>query len=37
MLANFAFIPHYALWSLLIIAVDAGIIWALATYRREDV
>jgi uncharacterized membrane protein len=37
MLANFAFIPHYPLWSLLIIAVDAGIIWALATYRREDV
>jgi hypothetical protein len=37
MLANFAFIPYYPLWSLLIIAVDAGIIWALATYRREDV
>jgi hypothetical protein len=37
MLANFAFIPHYPLWSLLIIALDAGIIWALATYRREAV
>jgi hypothetical protein len=35
MLANFAFIPHYPLWSLLIIALDVGIIWALATYRRE--
>jgi hypothetical protein len=35
MLANFAFIPHYPLWSILIIALDAGIIWALATYRRE--
>jgi hypothetical protein len=35
MLASFAFIPHYPLWSILIIALDAGIIWALATYRRE--
>jgi hypothetical protein len=35
MLANFAFIPHYPIWSLLIIALDVGIIWALATYRRE--
>ena len=37
MLANFAFIPHYPIWSLLIIALDVGIIWALATYRREAV
>jgi len=35
MIANFMFLPHYPLWSLLIIALDAGIIWALATYRRE--
>jgi hypothetical protein len=35
MIANFGFIPHYPLWSLLIIALDAGIIWALASYRRE--
>ena len=37
MIANFGFLPHYPLWSLLIIALDAGIIWALATYRREPV
>ena len=35
MIANFGFLPHYPLWSLLIIALDAGIIWALASYRRE--
>ena len=35
MLANFAFIPHYPLWSILIIVLDVGVIWALATYRRE--
>ena len=35
MIANFLFVPHYPVWSLLIIALDAGIIWALATYRRQ--
>ncbi|HKG25147.1 MAG TPA: hypothetical protein VKB09_05820 [Thermomicrobiales bacterium] len=35
MIANFAFIPHYPVWSLTIIALDAAVIWALATYRRE--
>jgi hypothetical protein len=35
MVANFLFIPHYPLWSIMIIVLDAGIIWALATYRRE--
>jgi hypothetical protein len=34
-LVNFAFIPHYPVWSILIIALDVAIIWALATYRRE--
>ena len=29
------FIPHYPLWSLLIIALDVAVIWALATYRTE--
>jgi hypothetical protein len=37
MIANFGFLPHYPLWSILIIVLDAGIIWALATYRREAV
>jgi hypothetical protein len=35
MIANFAFLPHYPVWSLTIIALDAAVIWALATYRRE--
>ncbi|TQM44865.1 hypothetical protein FB388_2251 [Pseudonocardia cypriaca] len=34
-LVNFAFIPHYPVWSILIIALDVAIIWGLATYRRE--
>jgi hypothetical protein len=31
-IANFAFIPYYPLWSLLIIAVDIIVIWAVAAY-----
>ena len=30
---NFPFIPHYPVWSILIIALDVLIIWALVTYR----
>jgi hypothetical protein len=37
LIANFLFIPWYPIWSLLIIALDIGIVWALATYRREPV
>ena len=32
-LANFAFIPYYPFWSLLIIALDVIVIWALAVYH----
>ena len=35
LLVNFAFIPYYPVWSILIIALDVLVIWALATYRRE--
>jgi hypothetical protein len=35
LIANFVFIPHYPVWSILIIALDIAIIWALCTYRRE--
>lgn len=35
MLANFLFIPYYPLWSLLIIALDVFVIWALCSYDRE--
>jgi len=30
-IANFMFLPYYPLWSIVIIAVDVFIIWALAT------
>ena len=29
MLANFVFIPYYPVWSLLIIALNVFVIWAL--------
>lgn len=32
---NFVFIPYYPFWSLLIIALDVVVIWALATHGRE--
>ena len=35
MVIQFLFIPHYPIWSSLVIAVDVLIIWPLATYRRE--
>ena len=35
MISNFLFIPYYPLWSLLIIALDVFVIWALCSYDRE--
>jgi hypothetical protein len=37
MIANFAFIPFYPLWSIVIIAVDIGVIWALTAHGRDVV
>jgi hypothetical protein len=34
-IANFAFIPYYPVWSLLIIALNVFVIWALAAHGRE--
>ena len=34
MLANFAFIPYYPIWSMLIIALNVFVIWALCLYNR---
>jgi hypothetical protein len=31
-IANFAFIPYYPFWSLLIIALDVFVIWAIAAH-----
>ncbi len=33
--ANFLFIPYYPAWSLLLIALDVVVIWAVATHGRE--
>jgi hypothetical protein len=30
-IANFMFLPHYPLWSIVVIAIDVFIVWALAT------
>lgn len=35
--ANFLWIPYYPLWSILIIALDVVIIWAIATWDTEGV
>ncbi|QUH03277.1 hypothetical protein HUO13_22775 [Saccharopolyspora erythraea] len=34
-LGNFLFIPYQPMWSLLIIAIDVAVIWALAVHMRE--
>jgi hypothetical protein len=33
--ANFFFIPYYPLWSIVIIALDVFVIWALSVYGRQ--
>ena len=33
--ANFLFIPYYPFWSMLIIAVDVFVIWALTAHGRD--
>jgi uncharacterized membrane protein len=35
MLVNFAFIPYYPIWSLLIIVLNVFVIWALCVYDRD--
>jgi hypothetical protein len=35
MVIQFLIIPLYPIWSLLVIALDIAIIFALATYRRD--
>ena len=34
-IANFAFIPHYPVWSIAVIAIDIFIIWALTVHGRD--
>lgn len=35
-IANFLFIPYYPVWSIVVIAIDLFIIWALLSPRREE-
>ena len=34
-IANFAFIPVYPVWSIVVIAIDVAIIWALTVHGRD--
>ena len=34
-IANFGFIPYYPVWSIVIIALDVDVIWALTTHGRD--
>ncbi|WP_433613988.1 DUF7144 family membrane protein [Dactylosporangium sp. CA-139114] len=34
--ANFVFLPYYPLWSMLIIAADVAVIWALTRYGHDE-
>lgn len=35
MMINFAFIPYYPIWSLLLLALDVCVIWALADHGHD--
>jgi hypothetical protein len=35
LIANFLFIPYHPLWSMLIIALEVAVIWALALYPEQ--
>jgi len=37
LLANFLWLPYYPWWSLLIIALDIVVIWAVSTWKPEQV
>jgi hypothetical protein len=34
-IANFLYVPYYPVWSLLIVAMNIGIIWALVAHGRD--
>ncbi|MGW0604271.1 DUF7144 family membrane protein [Streptomyces sp. NPDC002640] len=36
LIEQFVFLPYAPVWSVLLIALDVFIIWALATYRTDD-
>jgi hypothetical protein len=36
-IANFLWMPYYPLWSILVIALDVVVIWAVATWDTDRV
>jgi len=36
-IANFLWLPYYPLWSILLIAIDVVVIWAITTWRSDDI
>jgi hypothetical protein len=34
-IGNFAFMPYYPVWAILVIAIDIAIIWALTAHGRD--
>ena len=34
-IGNFAFMPYYPVWAILVIAIDVAIIWALTAHGRD--
>ena len=36
-IANFLWMPYYPVWSILVIALDVVVIWAVATWDRDRV
>jgi hypothetical protein len=34
-IANFAFLPYYPVWAIVVIAIDIAIIWALTAHGRD--
>lgn len=35
-IANFLWLPYYPLWSILIIAIDLVVIWAVTTWKTDE-
>ena len=36
-IGNFLFLPHYPVWSILLIAIDVWLIWALSVWHPEEI
>lgn len=34
-IANFAFLPYYPVWAIVVIAIDVAVIWALTAHGRD--